>query len=1273
MSWYQKNGLKIYLIKFFLFFLIGNLHICPQIKATCCQTADSKLDREVIGGLKTIESMLDCWIGPLTESINSKIDEIEEGIACCKTVRSTIDRAVVPELHSIESKLDQWIGPIADTVDSKVDVLDEVLAGLCCFELQRLILTKGDFITNGSNIIVEDGIYTVTFNTQGCITIDADNVIIDLCSFTLSCYTADAVIEILPGHNNIEIINGKLEGKSDLTNDGILTGSACELVLIDNVKIFSCDNGLNFSGSSSNLIKDCRVKNSTCKACNKGVVLDYALKTVFENCQALNCVEAGFEQTNCQFNVFENCKALQTSNADAAKGAVGFSSSAGTANLFTGCVAEGTAVTVSDANNDAIGFLLTGVEEETKIMHSIANSTSASVATSAAAYGIRLTCTKCLIENNRICNTTSGSSNGVGVFGDGSINLIARNVAYQNDTNFSGGITNVHSGDLATYDTLDNISAPYTPVPDTCCQTVNSKLDVAVVPELVSIESKLDFAVIPELISIESKLDQVVIPQLSTIESKLDLITVLSSNLDEVVIPGLQAIESKLDVVVIPQVISIESKIDVGVIPQSTSIESKLDVAVIPELISIESKLDVVVIPELISIDAKLDIIVDIRNILISGKNADLIVDGSNAIVAEGLYTMTRNVSGCVTIDADKVVVDMAGFTLSCDTADAVIEILSGHTNIEIKNGKIEGKSDLTNDGILVGSDSQLVEIENVKIFSCDNGFNFVGTESNPIKDCVVRDCVCKSCNKGALLNYAIKTKFLNCDALNCVQAGFDLTDCQFNLFDNCAALQTSNDEANERAIGFSSDDGTGNLFKECVAEGTTKTESNFCKGAIGFLLTGSEAESKIIECISNSSLIETGTGFAYGILLEPNLLTGTLGSNLKASYDYGITINEVDWSPCGRYVAMVGNNISGNELRVFRFDGTSLSLITGFDHGDDLYAVHWSPCGKYIAVGGEEVSNVCVRVFEFDGSFLTELDTYDHNEDINSVKWSPSGEYLAIAGRIASDNYNLRIFTFDGSLLTLVSNYSAVTVVFYGIDWSSSGKYIAAGESTGLRVLEFDGATVTTIDSYNPPGDRFTWSVSWSPTEKYLGTAERGGISSAGTARVLEFNGSTLSLKAAYEHGQHLYGVDWSSHVKYLAVGGVDGTGNYDLRILEFDGSSLVAVKNYNSSDSTIFSVAFLRSGQYLATGGSSLLNVFEVMYAPENCLLDSNKVCNTTGGWQQGVGINGSGDNLYLRNVGFANDVNFNKAVYNTFGLSLLESGAKKFDNLWMPRYVN
>ncbi|MFC1843064.1 hypothetical protein ACFLYU_05405, partial [Candidatus Dependentiae bacterium] len=524
---------------------------------------------------------------------------------------------------------------------------------------------------------------------------------------------------------------------------------------------------------------------------------------------------------------------------------------------------------------------------------------------------------------------------------------------------------------------------------------------------------------------------------------------------------------------------------------------------------------------------------------------------------------------------------------------------------------------------------------------------------------------------------YTIKHVFENCKALNCIQAGFDQTNCQFNVFENCLALQTTNDTVTERAVGFSSNDGTGTLFKECVAEGTTKTDSYFDKGPVGFLLTGSEAESKIINCIANSTLESGTSALAYGIFIEPTFT----GTDLKDSYNHGHSIYGVSWSPCGRYLAICGaNGTDDYELRIMRFDGSTLSPIAGYDHEVDnlFWTVDWSPCGQYVAVGGRDgVGNFDVRVLSFDGSSLSLIDSYNHGTvDIFSVNWSPSGEYLAIGGN-PSSSINFRIFRFDGTSLDLVVDYTHISSgdAVRGVSWSPSGKYIAlGGSSNDLEIVQFDGKNVSSVDTYDHGA--LILAVAWSPTEKYVGLS--GQSSSGADIRVFEFDGSVLTKLADFLHSDNVRGIKWSQVVNYLAIVGDNPSDTYDLRILEFTGTSLTEVASYDNKSIDTYDVDWSPSSLYLAIGSvnaadGNKVRVFEVMYAPENCLLDSNEVCNTSGTTFQGLGIGGSGDNLYVRNIGFANDVNFNKAVTNTFGLSLLESGAKKFDNLWSPPYVN
>jgi len=108
--------------------------------------------------------------------------------------------------------------------------------------------------------------------------------------------TSQTVIRVVAGHTNIEITNGKIKGASGLTNNGIAVESGCELISINDIKVYSCNNGLYFDGANGTEVKDAKIKDCEFKSCNKGVFASYLMKGVFEDSEALNCVEAGFEQ-----------------------------------------------------------------------------------------------------------------------------------------------------------------------------------------------------------------------------------------------------------------------------------------------------------------------------------------------------------------------------------------------------------------------------------------------------------------------------------------------------------------------------------------------------------------------------------------------------------------------------------------------------------------------------------------------------------------------------------------------------------------------------------------------------------------------------------------------------------------------------------------------------------------------------------------------------------------------------------------------------------------
>lgn len=153
-------------------------------------------------------------------------------------------------------------------------------------------------------------------------------------------------------------------------------------------------------------------------------------------------------------------------------------------------------------------------------------------------------------------------------------------------------------------------------------------------------------------------------------------------------------------------------------------------------------------------------------------------------------------------------------------------------------------------------------------------------------------------------------------------------------------------------------------------------------------------------------------------------------GNTLYAvtSKGYGTSIscvvNAAVWSPDGRYLAVGGGlPVSGvggfndtNELRMYSFDGSSLTPVTSQDYGSSIKSISWSPDGRYIAIAGQGPTNPSggfsdtneVRIYRFDGSWLTPITSQDYGNTINKIVWNPDGQHIAIGGYLPTGGNEL-------------------------------------------------------------------------------------------------------------------------------------------------------------------------------------------------------------------------------------------------------------------------
>ncbi|MCK4265404.1 PD40 domain-containing protein [Candidatus Babeliales bacterium] len=209
----------------------------------------------------------------------------------------------------------------------------------------------------------------------------------------------------------------------------------------------------------------------------------------------------------------------------------------------------------------------------------------------------------------------------------------------------------------------------------------------------------------------------------------------------------------------------------------------------------------------------------------------------------------------------------------------------------------------------------------------------------------------------------------------------------------------------------------------------------------------------------------------------------GTSTTSLgNAQVDYGTILWSLNWSPDGKYLAIGGSTpTNGNEVQVYEFDGDTLTLLTnaqinyGADGNSIVYSVNWSPDGKYLAIVGDLPSSGNeIQVYKFDGDSLTSKAQADYGiSGALSVHWSYNGNYIAVGGSEPTNDNEIQVYKFDSSSLTLITNaqadYGAMIVFVNQVNWSPDDKYLAVagttpdnGNEIHIYSIAYDGASST-------------------------------------------------------------------------------------------------------------------------------------------------------------------------------------------------------------------
>lgn len=641
--------------------------------------------------------------------------------------------------------------------------------------------------------------------------------------------------------------------------------------------------------------------------------------------------------------------------------------------------------------------------------------------------------------------------------------------------------------------------------------------------------------------------------------------------------------------------------------------------------------------------------------------------NGTSIVITNtGNYQLAENIIFPVIISVGEVCLDLKGYTILVDSGLTGITINPSLMQVSVLNGYLKNSAAGTGVGVFVAANASMISLQDLKIISFGSG-----VLCNTVSECNFTGLNLISNTVGMLLADSDACIVKNCNSLYSTQCGFKLTNPsllhnQANCFYDCNALKT---QGAGSVAGFQSTQGTSNMFQRCTTKQVKTSSDIFGDTACGFLLTGTEFKTKIVDCIVNETDVLTSSTVAvtYGINLAPMLLSGTDLFSQLTSFVSGIPTTGVAWSPNNSYLAVS----AGTQISVYGFNGRTFGLIIAANTVDQPNRIAWSPDGKYLAValGRANATNTNLRVYTFDGSTLSSPATIQTPYSVFSLGWSSNGKYIALGDSGATNNNaTIRTYSFDGTAITPINASSALPGSTANLNvrlaWAPDGSAIFASTDLSNNFYVLPVSPSGQVGVAVPTSVGNISDISVSPNGRYIALCVEGRVFVA----IVAFG---FAVAIASTPPDVIQVVQWSPDGNYLVCGLTNG----EVRLLSFHGNALVPVKTVTLSGTIDAQLSWSSDGRYITTGASGGTSyTLRAMYGPLNCLVDSCRVCdilaaNTNGG----RGLVGGGANVFLSNRACENGINYSYGIPNVydgrFELFPGRSAAQPFDNISIP----
>jgi parallel beta-helix repeat protein len=275
-----------------------------------------------------------------------------------------------------------------------------------------------------------------TITSPGCYCLACDVQVLSPTVIGITITSSDVTLDL--NHHTISG-TGPGDGKIGIYCNG------WNKITIKNGSLHNIDQGIFLSGNDST-ITNCEFINNS-----DGARLSTGSNSQITNCTARGNISESFVLDQCINTCVLNCTSLCMQGS----ACVAFTAAGGSTNLFEHCVAVGT------LGDLAIGIALVYDEQKTKVIDCLVDTTRTSTAPGALSYGVFLdaSATSCLVKGTIVCATNSHENTSIGYNALTATCLFVDNIAYANDTNYSG-VTNIHSGLSQPPALLYNISLP---------------------------------------------------------------------------------------------------------------------------------------------------------------------------------------------------------------------------------------------------------------------------------------------------------------------------------------------------------------------------------------------------------------------------------------------------------------------------------------------------------------------------------------------------------------------------------------------------------------------------------------------------------------------------------------------------------------------------------------------------------------------------------------------------------------------------------------------